>query len=74
MNNELWDDAIFKIADKLMKKPAEFTPEQIYPCSVCGSQLIIQVGHYQRGKINMIGITIECKICNHAIAVDGIEG
>lgn len=73
MNNGLWDDAIFKIADKLMKKPAEFTPEQIYPCPVCGSQLLIQVGHYQRGKIIMIGITIECKVCNQAIAVDGVE-
>ena len=64
MNDNLWDDAISKLADKLIKKPDEFSSEQIYPCPVCQKRLKIQIGRYQRSNTKMIGITVECDQCD----------
>ena len=74
MNDNFWDEAISKLADKLIKKSDEFSSEQNYPCPVCQNQMNIQIGRYQRSNTKMIGITIDCDVCNKAIAIDFIEG
>jgi len=73
MNEDIWDEAISELADRLVKTPDGYSSEQIYPCPVCGHQLKIQIGRYQRSNTNMIGITIECDECDKAIATDYIE-
>ena len=74
MKDELWDEAISKLTDELIKEPDEFSPEQSYSCPVCQNQLTIRIGRYQRSNTKMIGITIECDVCDKAIAIDFIEG
>jgi len=74
MKDDFWDEAISKIADKLIKKPDEFSSEQSYLCPICQNQMNIQIGRYQRSNTQMIGITIICDACNKAIAIDAIEG
>jgi len=73
MNEDVWDEAISKLAVQLAKTPDEFSSEQTYPCPVCGHPLNIQIGRYQRSNTKMIGITIECDQCDQAIASDLIE-
>lgn len=74
MNNNIWDNEISKLADKLIKKPDVVISEQSHSCRVCQNRLEIQIGKYKRGNIKMIGVTIECDECNKAIAMDFIEG
>jgi len=74
MNDDEWTKAIDQLASELIKKQYEFSSEQIHPCPVCGSQLKIQIGRYQRGNAKMIGITVECDKCENAIATDYREG
>ena len=74
MKNVSWDGEISKLAVQLIRKPGEFFPAQHHPCPVCQNPLKIQIGRYQRGITKMIGITIECDVCQQAIAEDFIEG
>jgi len=74
MNDDFWDRVISKLADKLIEKSDEFSPEQSCPCPVCQNHLKIQIGRYQRNDTKMIGITIECNQCHQAIALDYAEG
>lgn len=74
MNADLWDEAISELADRLIKQPDGFSPEQSHPCPVCQNQLKIQIGRYQRSATKMIGIMIECDQCDKAIAADYLEG
>ena len=74
MKDDFWDEVISKLVEKLIRKTDEFSSEQNYLCPVCQNQLKIQVGRYQRSNTKMIGITIDCDVCDKAIAMDAIEG
>jgi predicted RNA-binding Zn-ribbon protein involved in translation (DUF1610 family) len=73
MSDDFWDNATTELAHRLMVVPGELSLEQNHPCPVCGNRLIIHAGRYQRYTIPMIGVTIECKECNKAIAIDSME-
>jgi uncharacterized protein YlaI len=73
MNENFWAESISKLADGFIKNTDEFSPKQTYPCPACHNKLKIQIGRYQRINTKMIGITVECDICDKAISIDFIE-
>jgi hypothetical protein len=73
MNDSFWVTKATEIAQRVIQAPGEFSPEQSYPCPVCGNRLIIHLGRYQRDTVKMLGVTVECKECNQAMAIDLAE-